>query len=179
METSFRALVIPLSCRNKNNFFISNSTKRMTSQCFVSASTATGPDKVALSHAKAASLLWHGFSPTHFQPFLVFAFLFFPSERHIKHIILSRLLFFLESNSILSPGQAGFSPGWYTLSHIPFLSQSISDKFNKPKLGSQLILATIDFSKAFDSCLASHPFPQTYFSWPPSLLYLLDSIFPF
>ena len=46
-------------------------------------------------------------------------------------IILSRLLFFLESNSILSPHQAGFRPGRSTLDQIRYLSQSISDGFNK------------------------------------------------
>ena len=66
-------------------------------------------------------------------------------------IILFRLLFFLESNSILSPDQAGFHPGQSTLDQILFLSQSISDGFNKPRPGSHTILATIDFLKAFDS----------------------------
>ena len=82
-------------------------------------------------------------------------------------IILSHLLFFLESNSILFPRQAGFCPGWSTLDQILYFSQSISDGFNKPWLGSKTILATIDFSNAFD-CLASRPFPQTHFGWPPS-----------
>ena len=68
-----------------------------------------------------------------------------------ERIILSRLLFFLESNSILSPRQAGFRPGRSTLDQILFLSQSISDGFNKPRPGSRTILSTIDFSKAFDS----------------------------
>ena len=49
-----------------------------------------------------------------------------------ERIILSRLLFFLESNSILSPRH----------------SQSISDGFNKPRPGSRTILSTIDFFKA-------------------------------
>ena len=52
-----------------------------------------------------------------------------------EHIILSRLLFFLESNSILSPRQAGFRPGRSTLDQSLFLSQSISDGFNKPRRG--------------------------------------------
>ena len=59
--------------------------------------------------------------------------------------------FFLESNSILSPRQAGFRPGRSTLDQILYLSQSISDGFNKPRPGSRTILSTIDFSKAFDS----------------------------
>ena len=68
-----------------------------------------------------------------------------------ERIILSRLLFFLESNSILSPRQAGFCPGRSTLDQILYLSQSISDGFNKPRSGSRTILSIIDFSKAFDS----------------------------
>ena len=68
-----------------------------------------------------------------------------------ERIILSRLLFFLESNSIFSPRQAGFHPGDSTLDQILFLSQSISDGLNKPKPGSRAILAPNDFSKAFDS----------------------------
>ena len=68
-----------------------------------------------------------------------------------ERIILSCQLFFLESNSILSPCQAGFRPGRSTLDQILYLSQSISDGFNKPRPGSRTILSTIDFSKAFDS----------------------------
>ena len=66
-----------------------------------------------------------------------------------ERIILSRLLFFLESNSILSPRQASFLPVRSTLDQILYLSQSISDGFNKPRPGSRTILSTIDFSKAF------------------------------
>ena len=66
-------------------------------------------------------------------------------------IILSRLLFFLESKSILSPRQAGFRLGRSTLDQILYLSQSISDGFNKPRPGSRTILSSIDFWKAFDS----------------------------
>ena len=66
-------------------------------------------------------------------------------------IIPSRLLFFVESNSILSPCQANFRPGQSTLDQILYLSQSISDGFNKPRTGSLTILSTINFSKAFDS----------------------------
>ena len=43
----------------------------------LSSSTATGPDKCCLSHAKTPSLLWHGFSSSHLQSLLVFAFLSF------------------------------------------------------------------------------------------------------
>ena len=58
-----------------------------------------------------------------------------------EHIILSRLLFFPVSNSILSS----------ILDQIIYLSQSIWDGFNKPNLGSRTIFPTIDFFKAFDS----------------------------
>ena len=77
--------------------------------------------------------------------------------------ILSHLLFFPESNSILSPCLASFRPGRSTLDQILFLSQSISDGFNKRRLGSQTILATIDFSKAFD------------YVWNPALYHKLIS----
>ena len=125
-------------------------------------------------------MLWHGFSSSHLQSFLDFAFLSFHLEdtfhyfhtqngkasrlscflpaylshflsiKAVERIVLSRLLFFLESNSILSPRQADFRSGRSTLDQILFLSQSISDGFNKRRPGSRTILATIDFSKAFD-----------------------------
>ena len=72
-------------------------------------------------------------------------------SRLFECIILSPLLFFLNSNSILYPRQVSFCPGQSTLDQILFLSQSISNGFNKPRPGSWAILSTIDFSKAFDS----------------------------
>ena len=72
-------------------------------------------------------------------------------ESLFERIILSRLLFFLKSNSSLSPRQAGFRPGRSILDQVLLLSQSILDGFNKPRPGSRTILSTIDFSKAFDS----------------------------
>ena len=77
-------------------------------------------------------------------------------------IILSRLFFFLESNSILSSHQAGFRPEQSTLDQILFLFQSISDGFNKPRPGSWVILTTIDLSKAFD------------YVWHPALYHKLN-----
>ena len=68
-----------------------------------------------------------------------------------QRIILSRLLFFLESNSILSALQAGFRHERFTLDQILFLSQSISNEFNRPRPCSREILSTINYSKAFDS----------------------------
>ena len=80
-----------------------------------------------------------------------------------ERIILFRLLFFLESNCILSPRQAGFHPGRSTLDQILYLSQPISDGLNKLKPGSRTILTAIDFSKAFD------------FVWHPDLFHTLIS----
>ena len=159
----------------------------------LSSSTATGPDKVAypmLKHLPRSdtdfllyifNLSWssHSFpsiwktssiipihkmgkpldSPASFRPISLTSCV----SKLFEQIILSRLLFFLKSNSILSPRQAGFRPGRSTLDQILYLSQSISDGFNKPRPGSRTILSTIDFSKAFD------------FVWHPALFHKLIS----
>ena len=132
----------------------------------LSSSSATGPDKVVypmLKHLPRSgmdfllhifNLSWssHSFpsiwkksfiipihkmgkpldSPASFRPISHTSCV----SKLFEHIILSRLLFFLESNSILSPHQAGFRPKRSTLHQILFLSQSISDGFNKPRPGS-------------------------------------------
>ena len=49
-----------------------------------------------------------------------------------ERVILSCLLFFLESNSIISPRQTAFCPGRSALDQILFLFQSISGGFNNP-----------------------------------------------
>ena len=147
----------------------------------LSSSSATGPDKVTypmLKHLPRFGmdfflhifhLSWslHSFpsmwktssvipihkmgkpldSPAFFRPISLKSCV----SKLFERIILSRLLFFLESNSILSSRQAGFRPGRSTLNQILYLSQSILDGFNKPRPGSRTILSTIDFSKAFDS----------------------------
>ena len=159
----------------------------------LTSSTATSPDKVAypmLKHLPRSgtdllfyifNLSWfsHSFpsiwktssiipihkmgkpldSPASFRPISLTSCV----SKLFERIILSRLLFFLESNSILSPRQASFRPGRSTLDQILFLSQSISDGFNKPRPGSRTILSTIDFSKAFDSV------------WHPALFHKLIS----
>ena len=174
----------------------------------LSSSTATGPDKVAypmLKHLPRSgmdfllyifNLSWssHPFpsiwktssiipihkigkplnSPASFRPISLTSCVSKLSEC----IILSRLLFFLESNSIPSPRQAGFCPGQSTLDQILYLSQSISDGFNKPRPGSWTILSTIDFSKAFDSVwhpaffhkLISAGLPPCFVRWTQSFL---------
>ena len=86
--------------------------------------------------------------------------------------------FFLESNSTFSSRQASFRPGRSTLDQILYLSQSISDGFNKPRPGSRTILSTIDFSKAFDSVwhpalfhkLISAVLPPCFARWTQSFL---------
>ena len=113
-------------------------------------------------------------SPASFRPISLSSCV----SKLFERIILSRLLFFLESNSILSPCQAGFRPGRSTLDQIPFPSQSISDVFNKPIPGSRAILSTIDFSKAFDSVwhpalfhkLISAGLPPCFARWTQSFL---------
>ena len=174
----------------------------------LSSSTATGTDKVAypmLKHLPRSgmdfllhifNLSWssHSFpsiwktssiipihkmgkpldSPASFRPISLTSCV----SKLFERIILSRLLFFLESNSILSPRQAGFRPGRSTLDQILYLSQSILDGFNKPRPGSRTILSTIDFSKAFDSVwhpalfhkLISAGLPPCFARWTQSFL---------
>ena len=156
-------------------------TELLAAASNLSPFTATGPDKVAypmlkhlprsgmdfLLHIFNLSCTLHSFpsiwktssiiyihkmrkpldSPASFRPISLTSCV----SKLFERIILSRLLFFLKSNSILSPCQAGFCPGRPTLDQILFLSQSISDGFNKPRPGCRTILSTIDFSKAFDS----------------------------
>ena len=113
-------------------------------------------------------------SPASFRPISLTSCV----SKLFERIILSRLLFFLESNSILSPRQAAFRPERSTLDQILYLSQSISDGFNKPRPGSRTILSTIDFSKAFDSVwhpalfhkLISAGLPPCFARWTQSFL---------
>ena len=149
------------------------------------SSTATGPDKVAypmLRHLPCSGMdfLLHIFnlswtlqsfssiwktcivlihkmgkpldSPASFRPISLTSCI----SKLFERIILSHLLFFLESNFILFPRPAGFRPVRFTLDQILFFSQSIG--FTNPRPGSWTILSTINFSKAFDSVPASRPF---------------------
>ena len=106
-------------------------------------------------------------SPASFRPISLTSCV----SKLFERIILSRLLFFLESNSILSPRQVGFRPERSTPDQILYLSQSISDGFNKPRPGSRTILSTIDFSKAFD--LSGIPSFSINLFWLASLFALL------
>ena len=68
-----------------------------------------------------------------------------------ERLIISRLIFHLKSNHLLSTCQAGICRGRLSLDQILTLSQSICDGFQKKKPSDQTILASVDFSKAFDS----------------------------
>ena len=68
-----------------------------------------------------------------------------------ERIILSRLLFFPVSHSILSFRQASIRSGWSTSDQTLYISRSNSSGFDKPKHGSRIILAASKFSIAFDS----------------------------
>ena len=113
-------------------------------------------------------------SPAFFRPISLTSCI----SKLLERIILSRLLFFLESNSIFSPRQAGFRPGRFTLDQILYLSQFILDEFNKPRPGSRTIFSTIDFPNAFDSVwhlalyhkLISAGLPPCLARWTQSVL---------
>ena len=184
-----------------------SSAKFFAAASILSLFTATGPDKVAylllkhlprsgmdfLLHIFNLSWSFHSFpsiwktsvipihkmgkpldSPASFWPISLTSCI----SKLYERIILSRLLSYLESNSILSPSQAGFHPGRSTLDQILFLSQSISVGFNKPRLGSRTILSTTDFSEAFDSVwhpalfhkLISAGLPPCFARWTQSFL---------
>ena len=167
----------------------------------LSSSTATGPDKVAypmLKHLPRSGMdfLLHIFNLSfHLEDIFYyshpqdgkasrspasFSLISLTScvSKLFERIILSRLVFFMESNFILSPRQAGFRSGRSTLDQILYLSQSISNGFNKPRPGSGTILSTIDFSEGFDSVwhpalfhkLISAGLPPCFARWSQSFL---------
>ena len=105
------------------------------------------------------------------RTYFLLAYLFYLLRPKLfERIIRFRPFFFLKSNSILSPLEIGFCSGKYIFDQILYLSQPISEWFNKPKSDSPTILATINFSKAFDSLASSSP-QQTYFGWAPSCFF--------
>jgi len=68
-----------------------------------------------------------------------------------KHLLLNCLCYYLESKNLISSTQAGFQPGRSTIDQVLLLLQSIWDRFQKKRPPNRTVLATIDFSKAFDS----------------------------
>ena len=174
----------------------------------LSASTASGPDQIAyplLKHLpEPAQLLllslfnrsWHSHtfpscwkpstiipihkpgkptsSPSSFCPISLTSCI----SKLFERLILSRLTFHLESNHLLSTCQAGFRPGRSSLDQILTLYQSIWDGFQKKKPPDRTILASVDFSKAFDSVwhsalfhkLLSLKLPPCFVLWVRSFL---------
>ena len=183
-------------------------TELSTAICNLSSSTASGPDQIAyplLKHLpEPAQLLllslfnrcWlsHTFpscwkpttiipihkpgkpisSPSSFRPISLTSCI----SKLLERLILSRLTFHLESNHLLSTCQAGFRPGRSPLDQILILSKSIWDGFQKKKPPDQTILASVDFSKAFDSIwhsalfhkLLSLKLPPCFVLWVRSFL---------
>ena len=68
-----------------------------------------------------------------------------------ERLILFRLTFHLKSNHHLFTCQADFRPGRSSLDQILTSSQSIWDGFQKKKPPDRTILASVDFSNAFNS----------------------------
>ena len=182
-------------------------TEFHTAIAALSSSTSSGPDRIAypmLKHLPPSgiSLLLHIFNlswsshtfpsiwkastiipihkmgkprnaPASFRPICLTSCV----SKLFERMVLSRLLYFLESNSILSPCQAGFRPGRSTLDQILYLSQSVSDAFQSHP-PNRTILATVDFSKAFDSVwhpalfqkLLTAGLPPCFVRWTQSFL---------
>ena len=177
-----------------------------TAICKLSFFTASGPDQIAyplLKHLPESAQLvllslfnrsWYShtfpscwkptsiilihkpgkptFSPSFFRPISLTSCVF----KLFEGLILSCLTFHLESNHFLSIYQAGFRPGRSSLDQI--LSQSIWDGFQKKKPPDRTILASVDFSKAFDSVwhsalfhkLLSLKLPPCFVLWVRSFL---------
>ena len=111
-------------------------------------------------------------SPSFFRPISLTSCI----SKFFERLILSRLTFHLESNHLLSTCQAGFRPGRSPLDQI--LSQSIWDGFQRKQPPDRTILASVDFSKAFDSVwhcalfhkLLSLKLPPCFVLWVRSFL---------
>ena len=86
-------------------------------------------------------------SPTVFQPISLISCV----SKLFKRIILSRLLFFLESNYILSLARPVLVLNGLLWIKFCFFLSPFRMRCNKPRPGSRTILSTIDFSKTFDS----------------------------
>ena len=163
----------------------------------LSSSTSTDPDKVAYPMSKhfprsGMDLLLHIFGlswSSHSFPSIWKASSIIPIHKigkpldspvSFRSISLTScvlklferiILFFLESNSILSPSQASFRPGRSTLDQILYLSQSISDGCNNPgrALGRSCLLS---ISRKLLTLLGIPPFSTNSFQLA-SLLALL------
>ena len=93
-------------------------------------------------------------------------------------IVLSRLLFFLESNSVFSLPTRPVSAlnGLHSIKFCSFLSPFRIGQTNPSlALGRFLVRSTC---RKLSVLFRTRSFPHTYFGWPPSLLCSLDSTFP-
>ena len=165
----------------------------LTAATNLSSSTATSPNEVAypmLKHLPRSGIIFNLSWSLHFFPsiwktsiipihkmgkpldspasFRSISLITYVSKL-FERIILSRPHFFLESNSILSPFQAGFRPGWSILDQILFLSRSISNGLTNPGRALGLFSLRLTSLKLPTLC-GIRSFPRTYFGWPPSLL---------
>ncbi|XP_012942044.1 uncharacterized protein LOC106012749 [Aplysia californica] len=68
----------------------------------------------------------------------------------VETLVKARLMYFLESNTLLSNNQSGFRKLRSTEDQVLCLTQHISDGFQaRPKM-QQTLLPLVDFSRAFD-----------------------------
>jgi hypothetical protein len=68
----------------------------------------------------------------------------------MKRMVGKRLQHHAESRSMLNPDQSGFCPQWLTEDQVIRLSQAISDGLQVKKPANQMVLALLDFSKAYN-----------------------------
>ena len=85
-------------------------------------------------------------SPSFFRPISLTSCI----SKFFERLILSRLTFHLESNHLLSTCQAGFRPGRSPLTKFCLNQSGTASKGNNLQT-ERTILASVDFSKAFDS----------------------------
>ena len=113
-------------------------------------------------------------APSSFRPICLTSCI----SKLFERLVLARLSFLLESRNLLSPLQAGFRPGRSTTDQIVLLTQSISDGFHGSKPCARTVLATVDFSRAFDSVwhsalyhkLLASGLPSCFVRWTQSFL---------
>ena len=165
----------------------------------LSSSTATGLDKVAYSMLNYLPRSCMDFLLQIFN-FFGFCIPFLPSGRHLP--LFPSIKWESLLTLLLPPGLSLSSPAYQSLVNasfhlvcnlIPFSLSTWTVYFRSNSVPFSLHFGCCEqtqtgipddpfyyrFLESFRLCAASHPFPQTYFGWPPSLLCLLDSIFPF
>ena len=94
----------------------------------------------------------------------------------MKRIVNERLKWYLETENLLAPEQAGFRQFRSTEDQATYLSQEIEDAFQEQKL---VLLSWIDLQKAFDKVwmegllvkLLGNGIASNMFNWIKSYLY--------